>query len=417
MATTNVPPIQFTSTGVVLPTEAAILAGVQQDFNSAFGGGLNPALNTPQGQLATSESAVIADANNQILYLTNQMDPQFASGRFQDAFGRLYFLSRRPATSTLVTCTLVGLAGATVPAGVLATDTSGNTYSLVNSVTIGVGGSVTGTFANVLSGPIACPDGTLTGVYQAIPGWSSINNPPIATSPPSPSAIPGQDVETRSEFEFRRQNSVAVNAEGVVPAIYGNVFGVTGVTDCYVIDNPSGSVVLAGATNYPLAPHSIYVAAVGGTDADVAQAIWDKKDVGASYNGNTTVVVTDPSGYNYPPPAYNVTFERPSELPIYFYCEVVANPSLPSNIITLVQQAIYNRFYGLDGTTLERIGSTVFSTRYYSAIVAASPNVVVYSLGVATIGSPPATGFSVAVGIDQEPVTTLGDIQVILVSP
>ena len=47
-----VPPIVFTDAGVVLPTEAAVLAGVQSDYDSAFGGGLNPALNTPQGLLA-----------------------------------------------------------------------------------------------------------------------------------------------------------------------------------------------------------------------------------------------------------------------------------------------------------------------------------------------------------------------------
>ena len=51
--TTNVPPITFnTATGFTGPTQQDILTGVQQDFNAAFGGGLNPSLSTPQGQLA-----------------------------------------------------------------------------------------------------------------------------------------------------------------------------------------------------------------------------------------------------------------------------------------------------------------------------------------------------------------------------
>ena len=60
--TTAVPPIVFTPTGLDVPTAAEVLAGVQTDINAAFGGNINPALNTPQGQLASSETAVIVDS-------------------------------------------------------------------------------------------------------------------------------------------------------------------------------------------------------------------------------------------------------------------------------------------------------------------------------------------------------------------
>ena len=57
--TTNVPAIQFTTAGIVVPEESAILTGVQEDINAAFGGNLNfTNLNTPQGQLASSWAAV-----------------------------------------------------------------------------------------------------------------------------------------------------------------------------------------------------------------------------------------------------------------------------------------------------------------------------------------------------------------------
>jgi hypothetical protein len=68
---TNVPAIQFTDTGVVLPQESEILAGAFNDIDNAFGGGINKALTTPQGQLATSLSAIIADKNEQIALLAN----------------------------------------------------------------------------------------------------------------------------------------------------------------------------------------------------------------------------------------------------------------------------------------------------------------------------------------------------------
>ena len=81
---TSVPSIQWEQAGPVLPTEAAILAGTLADINAAFGGGLNPQLTSPQGQICTSETAIIAEKNSEIAYLVNQFDPQYASGRFQD---------------------------------------------------------------------------------------------------------------------------------------------------------------------------------------------------------------------------------------------------------------------------------------------------------------------------------------------
>ena len=59
---TNVPKIQITDSGLKLPTHQEILSGVLADINAAFGGGLNTeSLETPQGQLASSLAAVIAD--------------------------------------------------------------------------------------------------------------------------------------------------------------------------------------------------------------------------------------------------------------------------------------------------------------------------------------------------------------------
>jgi len=233
--TSSVPKIQFTPAGLVVPAESAVLAAVQSDIDAAFGGGVNPALETPQGQIASSQSAVIADKNAEVALIVNQMDPLYASGRFQDALGRLYFLSRKPALSTVVQCQLVGVVGAIIPAGTLAQDTSGNTYVLSGSVTIGSGGTVTGEFQNIETGPIACPAGTLVKVYQSVSGWDSITNPT--------DGLIGSVVESRADFEIRRKNSVALNAHGTPASIYAAVFNITDVVDVYVIDNPSGDIV------------------------------------------------------------------------------------------------------------------------------------------------------------------------------
>ena len=402
--TSSVPAIRFTTAGLVIPQETDVLAAVQADINAAFGGGLNQALETPQGQLASSQSAIIGDKNSEFALYVNQVDPQYADGRMQDAIARIYFLTRFPARSTAVQCTVGGLVGTVIPAGTFADDTSGNRYASTGSVTIGATGTATVEFQNIVTGAVACPAGTLISVYQAIAGWDTITN---ATD-----GVIGAAVESRADFEYRRKNSVALNAKGTVQAIYANVFNVDNVLDVYVTDNTSGTVVNTGATNYPMAAHSVYVAAVGGLDADIAAAIWRKKDLGCDYNGNTSVTVTDTIGYNYPYPTYTVKFERPASLPIKFAVEIVNSTSLPADIVALTKAAIIARFNGTDGTSRERIGASILASRYYSAIAAVGTNVDVLSI---LIGTSTATLTQVLVGIDKNPTVTATDITVTLI--
>lgn len=400
--TTNVPSVQFTDAGLVLPTESAILAGVQADQNAAFGGGLNPALQEPQGQLASSTTAIIGDKNNLFAFYVNQVDPDFASGRMQDAIAQIYFLDRNPATPTAVVATCVGLAGVVIPVGAQAKATDGNLYVCTQAGTIPVGGSIDLNFACAADGPIACPAGSLNQIYQSIPGWDTINNAADGTV--------GSNVESRADFEFRRKQSVALNAVNSLQSIYANVLSVTDVLDAYVTENTTGAPITVGGVT--LVAHSIYVAVVGGAASDIATAIWNKKSLGASYNGNTSFTVTDTSGYDFPYPSYVVTWETPAALPIKFAVQIANNPSLPSNIVALVQAAVIASFNGTDGGTRARIGSTIFASRYYGDIVALGPTVSILSL---LLGPTTATLASYTVPINNAPTIDASNITVTLV--
>jgi uncharacterized phage protein gp47/JayE len=372
MANTAVPSIQFTETGLVLPQESAILAGALSDMNAAFGGKLNPALNTPQGQLASSLAAVVSDNNDQFAEYVNQVDPDTNDGFMQDAIARIYFLNRSPGASTVAQCLCVGALGTVIPVGAQAQDTSGNLYLCTQAGTIPVGGSITLSFANAVVGPIACPANTLNQIYQAIPGWDTINNPS--------DGVVGSNIETAAEFRVRRDQSVALNAHGSLPSIYAAVFDVAGVIDVYATENVTDSPIVVGSTNYTLLPHSVYVAATGGLASAVAQAIWTKKDLGADMNGNTTVVVTDPSGYSFPQPTYNITFEVPPAITYDFIVNIKNSAALPSTIVADVTAAIAAQFNGVVGALLPngvtaqtsgvrvRIGSLLLAAGFYGPV-------------------------------------------------
>ena len=418
MSATSVPPIVWTPEGVVLPTDAAILVGRQADINTAFGGGVNPALSTPQGQIASSDSAIISDKNSAIGYIANQVDPQYAEGRFQDAIGRIYFMTHNPAASTVVIATIGGLPGTYIAAGALALDTSGNTYQLLGAVTIGSGGTIPAEFANLATGPIACAAGTLTQIYRAVPGWDSVTN--------ASDGILGSDVESPQAFELRRQNSVAINSHGTLDAIFANVYAVSGVLDLYVIDNPSGGTVNYGSTNYPLAPHSLYVAVVGGAASAIAQAIWNAKDGGCSYSAwpnypggstvpgegsvETSIVYDERSQYAPNYPAYGVSFIVPVATPVHFAVTVSNSATLPSGYVASIKAAIIAQFSGENDNTPAGIASQILASSYYAAILNAVPGLSLISVLVGLTASP--TGYETQLGIDQVPTLNSAGITV-----
>lgn len=403
--TTSVPAPQFTPAGLVLPTEQAIKAGAFADWNAALGGNMNPADNTAQGQLITSQTAIIGAKDAAIASIVNGVDPNTADGFMQDAIGRIYFLTRLAALPTVVAVTCSGLAGTLIPAGALVRDSANNIYVSNSSGTIGSGGTVVIQFSAQQTGPIDCPPGAIQAVpVKIISGWDSAAN--------LTAGIVGRNVESRADFEFRRRQSVAINGHGTIPSIYANVFALDGVSDVYALDNPAGTTVNKGVTNYPMVAHSIYVAVVGGDDQAIAEAIWRLKDVGANYNGNTTKTVVDNSGYSVPQPNYSVTFNRPTATPIKFAVQLSNNGTLPADIVTQTKNAIIAAFAGNAGIQRARIGSTIYASQYYAPIIALGPAVSILSMLIG-IGSP--TVASVTMGIDQAPTVTAADITVTLV--
>jgi hypothetical protein len=379
MSGTNVPTISFGATGFVAPAESAIVTGLDQDFNTAFGGNLNTAANTPQGQLITSEAAILGDSNDQQVALYNGVDPAFASGRMQDAIGRIYFMTRIPAASTLLQVACVGLVGVVIPVNALIADPSGNLYLCTQQGTIPAGGTITLPFAAQNAGPLAVP--ASVAIFQAIPGW---NTATLA------SGVVGEAVERRAAFEARREASVAANGAGFLPAIAGTIAAVPNVIDFFATENDTGSAVTTGGVS--IAANSLYVCVAGGTQAAVAQAIFTKKPPGCAMTGNTSVTVQDTnSGYSAPFPSYTILYETPTDEPVCFAVTIKNSAQVPSNALAQILVPITNAFAGLDGGPRARIGSTIFASRFYAGVASLGAWAQIVSIQLGTDASPNAS--------------------------
>lgn len=394
---TNVPTIQFTPQGLILPTEQDILQGVMADFNAAFGGELSQNLETPQGQLASSMAAIIADKNNQIAWLVNNLDPTYADGIMQDAIAKIYFLKRKGRVNSFATCHFIGLPGVTIPKGLVVKDASNNEWILDEEISILENGAVEGRV--VANGVYSAKANTITKIHQSIIGLDRVINPQ--------DAIVGTERESRQDFAERFKKSVAINSQGMPASVYANVSKLAGVTDCYVIDNPKGIAVQVGSSRYSIKPHSIYVAVMGGDDQQIAEEIWRYTGNGCDYNGNSTITVTD-NTYTDPKPTYEIQFMRPNTMPIYFQVKLKRGAVIGSE--QTVKEVIPKTFQRLSKS---KIGATLYAVEFVSDLVKALPEEHLLDVKVGLNQS--AYTDTVTVGIDQYPTIAAENINVVFV--
>lgn len=391
MAGTNVPSPTFSSSGFVVPSTQAVLAGVVADIQAAFGNTLNlsatdsESLTTPQGQLATSWAAIINNVYALFQLYTQLVDPAYSFGRMQDAIGRLYDLERDGAEPTSLQVSCLGLSGIVLPVGATVQDPSGNVYSLLTAVTIPPSGSVTGSFACTVPGPVAVPE-TVT-IYQSVTGWDSAT---------VVSGVEGVDTETRQAFEARREDALESNSVGSVNAIIGAVAQVPGVLDYYGYNNnTSGSVVIGGVS---IAAYAVYVCVAGGAPSAVAQAILSKKGPGAPMTGNTVVTAYDENPLYAAPVPYAVAYEIPTPLQFLFSVTLVAGPNIPSDSAQQIQTALINAFtQGVLPNSSQntpglkaRIGQVVYALTYLQVINALGSWAQVAAIEVGSANSPGA---------------------------
>lgn len=412
--TTSVPVPAFTDKGFVAPAESAIVTGLDADYNAAFGGNLNTDPSTPQGQLIASTAAMLGDCYDQETLLFNSVDPAFASGRMQDAIARIYFLARDPAQSTVLQIICVGLQGVQILGGATVVDPEGNLFVCNGPGVIPASGTITLPFASQAMAPIPVP--ATVAIYQTIPNWNTAT---------VMGGVVGNLAEGRAAFERRRQATVAANAAGFLAAISGAIGALPDVIDWFATENDTNAAV--NVRGYLLAKNSLYVAASGGSDLEVATAIFRKKNPGCSYNGNTTVAVQDTnSGYNPPFPVYNVTFERPIDTAIAFAVTLLNNPGIPANAAVLIQAAIGAAFNGQDGGTRARIASTLFAARYYTPVALLGSWAQIIRITIGSGGLPAAafvasiTGFVMTVTAIQNQTftgTSTGTTELTIAAP
>ena len=369
---------------------------------------INTAPETPQGQIIDAETLAITQKDAELAFLANMFNPKTARGIWQDALAEIYFIKRKKAVNSRCYCVLTGLNGTVIEKGSKIQSSADGTYwDLLETVTINDNSSVTALFECETEGAVIASPNTLNKIITTVAGWDTVNNIWSATV--------GSLEESQQAFEKRRYDSVALNSVGTTASVFSRVNQIDDVVGCYVVDNKTN--VNKIIDDYLLKPHSIYVAVIGGSNQDIAEAIYRSLSAGCDYNGNTQITVVDPHTHA----KEKVTFMRPTPQNVYIKVNVF-DKDLPDDYETLIKNAVITNFYGQDeqieiaGEAVTRaiMGDDIYASRFLPSIL----NKNISSLLSVQISLDNQT-FSdyVHIKIDKEPYIDENNITVNLIEP
>lgn len=301
------------STGFSKKTYNDLLSGLETKLRSAdlFGQDIDFTDQDPLKQFSVPIIELFSEMwelGEQIFYAPS---PKYAESNNLSSTGKFIGISRKQATRATGIVRFTGTAGTSIPSGYqIATDTkiyfvtteskliAQSGYIDVNIQAVSVGSS-----GNVAAN-------TITKIVSPLIGLNSITNLNETTE--------GQDQESDTDFRLRYEASTANGAGSTYDAIKANVLKVTNVTDCVVTGNEEDTTVNS------IPAHSFETLVKGGTDNDIAQAIFAKKPGGIKPYGTTTVNVTDTQGI-----AYTVGFSRPTNTNVWIKIDLTTDSNFP----------------------------------------------------------------------------------------
>lgn len=396
--------ITITDRGIEAPDTQAIREEAAEVFQKAFNEEGQPPLDTdsstPAGQLIDGLAAEIEAKNAEMLFLASQFNPKVAEGRWQDALGYLYFIRRKRNEPTVVVCQVTGLNGTVVPYGAQVRNDDGVVLMCNKAVTI-EGSQAETTFRTSDTGPTPIPANSIHQIVTTVAGWDTVAN--------KEAGVTGRDIETRADFEARRYGSVAANAHGSVGALYGALYdinGQAGVLDVKVLENMGQAPQTQFGVEVP--GHGVTICIFGGTDAEIAKVIYEKKDAGCATGGNTEICHVAEDFYNA---TYFYRILRPEPVGFWVRVEVKKSEALTPTVIAKIKEAVLSDFLGEnDHTGQPRLGlaSDAYASRFYHAIAAVSDVQNLLRVRLALGDSPQEADFQDYLTIrgDQEPVMT-----------
>lgn len=381
----------FTPTGITIDRMEDIFDKIIADLKSYWGDNIKTDPQSSIGARVTIFSEAIADQNELIEAVVSAFQPSKATGVYLSELVKLNGITRNEAEFSTVALTLTAnSAGTTVPAGSLVADPdTGVQFAIDSPVVIPPSGIALGISATAVdSGPVVAEAGTLTQIVNPVYGWALVNNPA--------DAIVGFNEESDTELRARREVAASQTASSGVRGIYTAIADIQEVTDVYVHDNKGTTTDSFGVP----AGH-IWAIVEGGSNADIAEAIFSRLAAGIGMFGSTTHLLADAvTGQTYA-----IKFSRPTEVDIYISMTLEKSSSYPGDGDDQIKDAISDWF-----DDVQKIAKDVEWSRLFDPINSI-PGHTVSELYIGFTTNPTGTA-NLPISINEKAVIDIGDISI-----
>jgi len=337
----------------------------QNIFKAVFG---NDANIDPQGinGLLIQEIANLIIDNDSALELlySGLYNPNYAQGVFLDSICAFSQIERVEATASVVTCTCTGLVGTTIPAGSQVLNTNGDIFSNKTLAVIGGGGTVDVVFTSLVLAPIPCDTNNVNRIVQQVAGWDTVNN----SSP----GVVGTNEQTDYSLRSMRVAGLAKNATSTYNAL-ASALALDSNVKAYwfLVNNTSSPVskttgITPNDTTISVGANTVYISVYGESDDGVAKLIYDNLSGGCSTQGARIVTFTDPD-FPFISNTYHYTLPTTHRLEIDVTLPGTSG-DYPANATALIQEAVYNSYYGIGSTNPVKMWEPINTSRFYPAV-------------------------------------------------
>lgn len=306
-----------------------LLTEILQEIRTAQLNRIDPALDVSSekalGQLNGIYSEREAVLWELVKVAMSAFDPDVAEGYLLEALCALTGTVRRPASRSLVECTVNLDASTTLPQGSVAHVQGQPTkrFRSTADVTSTVAGDYPAVFESEAFGPVAAPAGTLT-VPVPVGGWNSITN--------TADAALGRLEDTDAILRERRASDLSRAGACTPDAIRADLKAIAGIEKVTVFENNTDFMDADGVP-----AHSVEILVFDGITPAVAnnviaQAIWDTRAPGRTF-GNTSGTAIDSEGV-----ARTVYFSRPVQKNVWITVNVDGEGVVPTNAVDLLKE-------------------------------------------------------------------------------
>lgn len=350
------------STGLHIPTYNDILEDMIAAMKQIYGDDIYLDNSSPDYQLLSIFALKQSDTLQAMAYAYNARSPETAIGASLDSVVKLNGIKRKTASQSTCQVKITGTPFTQIVDGAVR-DRAGLTWDLPSSVVIDSSGMTYTVATCRTAGAVSALAGDISQIETPTYGWVSVTN--------EVAAVLGNAQETDAQLRERQTISTANPSQTMLDGTKGAIAALKNVSRYAVYENDTNVSSVTDDNPYGLPAHSVTCVAEGGTDEDVAEAIFLHKGIGCYTNGDVEVQYTDQNDY-----INRVRFFRPVYKDIFVKVVIKKYTGYISTMTVKVREAVYNYLAALT------IGSDVSASVLSNIITDCNPSLTKPIFGI-----------------------------------